>query len=379
VRPSIGPDHTAPVTSPTPQIRDITISLEAFTTVQGGPLAIAAPDDGTGRLFVAAQDGRVWVVERDGTVLAEPLLDISRIISSGGERGLLGIAVHPAFPTDPRVFLSYTNPDGDSIVASVNLDPGDPDRLDLDTLKPLLFIEQPFPNHNGGSVQFGSDGLLYLSFGDGGGGGDPQGNGQDLQTLLGKILRIDVDNPPGGSAYRIPADNPFATGGGLPEIWHWGMRNPWRMSVDRATGDLWIGDVGQGAWEEVDVARVGVGGLNFGWNVMEGSHCYDKRTCKTADLTFPVSDYSHDLGCTVIGGYVYRGSRYGFLAGAYLFADYCTGAIFAVDSASAALVPPVVVGHAAGGGTSAFGEDADGELYLTNLNGTISRIVAGER
>ena len=203
---------TAPVTSPTPQVRDIAISLEPFTTVPGGPLAIAAPDDGTGRLFVAAQDGRIWVVEHDGTVLAEPMLDISRIISSGGERGLLGIAVHPAFPTDPRVFLSYTNPDGDSIVASVNLDPGDPDRLDLDTLKPILFVEQPFPNHNGGSVQFGPDGMLYLSFGDGGGGGDPQGNGQDLETLLGKILRIDIDNPPGGGAYRIPRGQPVRDG-----------------------------------------------------------------------------------------------------------------------------------------------------------------------
>jgi glucose/arabinose dehydrogenase len=379
VKPSIGPDHTVEAASPAPRVRNIAIDLEPFATVTGGPLAMTAPDDGTGRLFVAAQDGRIWVVERDGTVLAEPMLDISSSITSGGERGLLGIAVHPAFPTDPRVFLNYTNPDGDSIVASVRLDPDDPDRLDPDTLTRLLSVDQPYANHNGGGVAFGSDGPLYLSFGDGGGGGDPLGTGQNLQTLLGKILRIDVDSPSGDRAYGIPADNPFATSGGLPEIWHWGLRNPWRMSVDRANGDLWIGDVGQGSYEEVDVARVGVGGLNFGWNVMEGSHCYDKRTCKSAGLTFPVSDYSHDLGCTVIGGYVYRGARYDFLEGAYLFADYCTGAIFAIDAASDRLVAPVVVGNAGGGGTSAFGEDTAGELYVMNLSGKISRVVATER
>jgi glucose/arabinose dehydrogenase len=379
VIPSIGPDRTLPAVSPDPQLDHIAVALEPFATVPDSPLAMTAPDDGTGRLFVAAQEGRIWVVERDGNVLAEPMLDISAIISSGGERGLLGVATHPAFPTDPRVFVNYTNPNGNSIVASVTVDPADPDRLDPDSLTTLLRVDQPYANHNGGGVLFGSDGKLYLSFGDGGSGGDPLGKGQDRNSLLGKILRIDVDGDPAVGPYIVPPDNPFAGGGGLPEIWHWGLRNPWRLSFDRANGDLWIGDVGQGAWEEIDVARVGVGGLNFGWNVMEGSHCYNKRTCKTEGLTFPVSDYSHDLGCTVIGGYVYRGSRFDFLTGAYLFADYCSGTVFAIDSATTGLVPPVAVGDAGGTGTSAFGEDANGELYLTKLNGSISRVVATER
>jgi glucose/arabinose dehydrogenase len=376
---SIGPDRTAPPGSPAPRLDHIAISLEPFATVPGGPLAITAPDDGTGRLFVAAQDGKVWVVARDGTVLGTPMVDIGPQITTGGERGLLGIATHPTFPTDPRVFVNFTNVDGDSIVASVTLDPSDADRLDPDSLTRLLFVDQPYANHNGGGVLFGPDGKLYLSFGDGGSGGDPQGNGQNLQTLLGKILRIDIDGTSSGGSYVVPPDNPYASGGGKPEIWHWGLRNPWRLAFDRATGDLWIGDVGQNAYEEVDVARQGTSNLNFGWNVMEGSHCYNTRTCAATGLTFPVSDYGHDQGCTVIGGYVYRGSKYKFLVGTYLFADYCTGTIFALDAATNDLAPPVVVGEVPGGRVSAFGEDADGELYVTRLSGEVSRVVATER
>lgn len=376
---SIGPDQTASTGSPAPRLDHIAITLEPFATVSGGPLAIAAPDDGSGRLFVAAQDGKVWVVAADGSVLGTPMLDIGSQISSGGERGLLGVATHPTFSSDPRVFVSYTNTDGDSIVASATLDPNDPNRLDPASLTRLLFIDQPYANHNGGGVLFGPDGRLYLSFGDGGSGGDPQGNGQNLQTLLGKILRVDVDGGPTNGPYVVPPDNPYANGGGKPEIWHWGLRNPWRLSFDRTTGDLWIGDVGQNAYEEVDVARQGTSNLNFGWNVLEGSHCYNQPTCPTDGLTLPVTDYGHDLGCTVVGGYVYRGAAYPFLVGTYLFADYCTGTIFAVDSASSALTTPVVVGAVAGGAVSAFGEDASGELYVTRLSGEVSRLVATEK
>ena len=366
---------SAPGTSTRP-VDGIGITLEPFATVAGGPLAMTAPDDGTGRLFVAAQDGKIWLVSRDGEVSPEPMVDLSSRLRSGGEQGLLGLATHPTFPTDPRIFVNYTDTSGDTIVASLSLDPGDPDRFDPGSHQQLLFIDQPAPNHNGGGVVFGPDGYLYLSLGDGGGGGDPQDNGQNPDALLGKILRIDID-PSGSNAYDVPDDNPFADGGGAPEVWHLGMRNPWRLSFDRATGDLWIGDVGQGAWEEVDVARAGTSALNFGWNLMEGSSCYGGGECDQEGLSLPVAEYGRDLGCTVIGGYVYRGEAYGFLVGTYVFADYCSGRIFAIDAASNGPGSPTTVGEA-DGRISSFGEDADGELYLMALQGDIWRVTATE-
>ena len=377
--PAGSPEATAPLpTNAPPQLDRISISLEPFAQVPDAPVAIAAPDDGTGRLFVAARDGRVWVVGRDGNMVREPMVDLRSRIRSGGEQGLLGIATHPTFATDPRVFVNYTNQDGDTVVASLALDPANPDRMDPGSHTRLLFVDQPFSNHNGGGVLFGPDGYLYLSLGDGGGGGDPLDSGQDLQSLLGKILRIDVDAASGDSPYAAPRDNPFAAGGGRPEIWHLGLRNPWRLSFDRANGDLWIGDVGQGTWEEVDVARRGAGGgLNFGWNVMEGAHCFG-GDCSTDGLTLPISEYGRELGCTVIGGYVYRGARFPFLVGAYLFLDYCTGRMFAIDAGATELVAPVTVGNGSGQ-ISAFGEDTDGELYVTSLDGDVSRVIAIER
>jgi glucose/arabinose dehydrogenase len=377
--PSIGPDRTVAPANPAPRLAHIGIALEPFANIPGAPIAMVAPRDQTGRMFVATQDGKIWVVGADGSVLPDPMLDISALITSGGEQGLLGLATHPSFPTDPRVFINYTNLEGDSIVASAALDPNDPNRLDESSLTKLLFVDQPYPNHNGGSVQFGPDGDLYLSFGDGGSGGDPRGYGQDRSVLLGKILRIDVDGAGAAGPYRIPSDNPYAGGGGQPEIWLWGLRNPWRMSFDRATGDLWIGDVGQGSYEEVDVAPQGTGNLNFGWNVMEGSHCFNHRTCEAEGLTFPVSEYGHDLGCTIIGGYVYRGKATPFLEGAYLFSDYCSGRIFALDAASTGLTPPVEVGQGPTGVMSAFGENVDGELFVTTLDGNLWRVVATEK
>ena len=377
-KPSIGPSTTTAPTTSNPQLDHIVITLEPFATVPGAPLAIAAPDDGTGRLFVVDQAGLIWIVDANGTARSDPLVDLRSVLRSGGEQGLLGLALHPTFPTDPRAFVNYTNKDGDTIVASLSLDTSNPDRLDPASRRQLLFVDQPFANHNGGAVLFGPDGKLYLSLGDGGSGGDPQGNGQNKDALLGKILRIDIDGSTATAPYVVPADNPFANGGGAPEVWHWGMRNPWRMSFDRATGDLWIGDVGQNAWEEVDVSRGGIGGLNFGWKVLEGSHCYNAQTCDTTAMTNPVAEYGHDQGCTVIGGYVYRGTRYPFLVGAYLLADYCSGTIFAFDAASNGPVRPVVVGSG-GSSISAFGEGIDGELYVTHLGGEVSRVVAKER
>ena len=357
----------------------LAITLEPFTNVEGGPLDIAAPDDGTGRLFVVAQDGRIWVVDADGTVRREPMVDLRDRLKSGGEQGLLGLALHPSFGNDERAFVNYTNKDGDSVIASLTVDPNDPNRLDPGSHQRILFVDQPFANHNGGDLRFGPDGYLYAFFGDGGGGGDAPGNGQDRDALLGKVLRLDIDHPSGDLAYSAPAGNPFLVGAGRDEIWLMGMRNPWRASFDRATGDLWMGDVGQGAWEEVDVARAGVGGLNYGWNRMEGNHCYPPGAhCTVGKMTIPVTEYGHDRGCTIIGGYVYRGSKYPQLAGAYLFADYCSGRIFAIDATTDDFRKPVEVGNG-GNGISSFGEDTAGELYITDLDGSLSRIEATAR
>ncbi len=355
----------------------ISVALVPVATVAGGPLAFAAPNDGSGRVLVAAKDGRIWILQGK-TVVATPLLDLRELVSSGGEQGLLGLAVHPEFPADPRVFVDYTDQSGDTVVASFRLAVDDPDRLDASTEKRILEVDQPHSRHNGGALAFGPDGFLYISLGDGGGAGDQAGNAQRTDTLLGKVLRIDVDVPANArQPYAIPTGNPFAgSNSARQEIWHLGLRNPWRMSFDRSTGALWIGDVGQGAWEEIDVAGSGVGGLNFGWRVREGRHCYAPPSgCDSTGLTEPVSEYGHDLGCTVIGGAVYRGSAQPLLVGGYLFADYCSGRLWVIAAAGSGYRAPVLVGTT-GGGIAAFGEDAGGELFAANLDGTISRVVA---
>jgi glucose/arabinose dehydrogenase len=356
----------------------IGVELEPFLDGFDAPLAVVDAGDGSGRLFVAEQDGRIRVV-RDGRLVDEPILDISGRITAGGERGLLGLVFHPDFPDDPRLFVNYTDPNGDTVVSSFPVPDGG-DRADEAAERILMTIDQPFANHNGGAVEFGPDGMLYVATGDGGSGGDPHGNGQRLDTHLGKILRIDVDATDAG-AYGIPADNPFVgRDGAEPEIWHYGLRNPWRISFDSATGDLWMGDVGQGAWEEVDRAPAGAGGLNFGWNLMEGSHCFPSGDgCARPGLTLPVTEYGHDAGCTIIGGYVYRGSAQPALAGGYLFGDYCSGVLFAISATAADGVAPVLVGES-GRTLSSFGEDEAGELYATDLAaGEVLRVVAVAR
>jgi glucose/arabinose dehydrogenase len=360
----------------------VAVSLAPFLDGLTAPLAIVNAGDGSNRLFVAEQGGEIRVI-RDGRALPTPFLDIGAEITSGGERGLLGLAFHPDYPRDPRVFVDYTDLNGDTQVSSFVVSADGPDRLDPTSEARILQVKQPFANHNGGALLFDPSGMLLVSLGDGGSGGDPQGNGQSLTTLLGKILRIDIAGSGGGVPYRIPADNPFASGAGgnRPEIWLTGLRNPWRISVDRANGDLWIGDVGQNAWEEIDVQRAGQpAGTNFGWNRMEGTHCFEPdRDCDAAEVTAPVTDYGHDLGCTVIGGNVYRGSAQAALVGGYLFGDYCSGRIWAIDPAGDGYRSPTQVADS-GLSLSAFGEDEAGELYAADIGGgAILRVTATTR
>ena len=356
----------------------IEIELEPVADGLDSPLAITDAGDGSGRIFVVEQGGRIRIV-RDGRLASEPFLDIADRVSAGGERGLLGLAFHPDYPSDPRLFVDYTDTNGDTQVASYTVDPSNPDRADPNSEVRLLSIDQPYANHNGGAVLFGPDGFLYVSTGDGGSGGDPHGNGQSLGTLLGKILRIDVASGGAGtSPYSVPDDNPFVgRDGARPEIWSYGLRNPWRMSFDRANGDLWIGDVGQGEWEEIDVLRGGTSGQNFGWNRMEGTHCFRPASgCETAGLVAPVAEYGHDVGCTVIGGNVYRGTEQSRLVGGYVFADYCSGRIWAIDAATDGPTEPALVAET-GATLSSFGEDEAGELFATDLSsGQLLRIRA---
>jgi len=348
-------------------LADAQVELRPVATLEQ-PLAIAVRP-GDPALYVAEKVGRVVALADH----AEPrtVLDLTGQVSQGSEQGLLGLAFSPdgAF-----LYVDFTDINGDTHVTEYRF--GD-DGAQESTRREVLFVTQPFSNHNGGALAFGPDGYLYIALGDGGSGGDPYGNGQSLSTLLGKILRISP-RPSDGRPYGIPKDNPFVgRPGAKPEIWDYGLRNPWRFSFDRETGDLWIGDVGQQAWEEIDVERAGSpGGLNFGWNLYEGSHPYQGGS--PAGLTMPVFEYPHDgTVCAVTGGFVYRGMAIPDLVGAYVFGDYCRGQL-------EAFVPrgDRATGHRLLGlhvdGLASFGEDADGELYVCALSGEVFKLVPRE-
>jgi glucose/arabinose dehydrogenase len=316
----------------------------------------------------------------DGQVSPTPFLDITDRVTAGGERGLLGIAFPPGFGAQrPLVYVHYSGADGATTVSEFRLDAHDTSVLDPASERVILTEPQPYPNHNGGWIGFDADGMLLIALGDGGAGGDPGNRASNLEARLGKMLRIDVLGAPNGEPYAIPPDNPYADRtGALGEILHSGLRNPFRDSIDPLTGDLWIGDVGQGDWEEVDVARAGARGLDFGWRRWEGRHCFNPATgCDPDGVTQPVTEYGHGAGCSVIGGVVYRGSELLALRGGYLFSDYCSGTLWAIDSTEDSAQEPVVMLET-GASISSIGADEAGEVYLTDLaGGTVLRLVAG--
>ena len=343
------------------------------------PLYVATPPLDTGRLFIVGQEGTIQILQ-NGTVRPTPFLDLTESVSCCGERGLLGLAFHPDFWTTGYFFVDYTNNAGNTVIARYTVS-GDPNVADAGSALVLMTINQPFSNHNGGQLAFGPDGMLYVGMGDGGSGGDPGDRAQDPRSLLGKILRLDVDRagPPWGAA-----DNPSGD-----EIWSLGWRNPWRFSFDRANGDLYVGDVGQDVYEEIDVEPHGSpGALNYGWRAFEGEHCYqnDSRCDAPQDFVMPVLEYTHDDGCSVTGGYVYRGCAMPDLRGTYFYADFCSAFIRTfkgVSDGSAQNREDRTSDLAPGDGMSidsisSFGEDARGELYITDLNdGELYKIVPG--
>lgn len=340
------------------------------------PIGVEDAGDGSGRLFIVEQGGRIRVV-RAGVQKATPLLDITSRISAGGERGLLGLAFPPGFATKQYFYVDYTATNGDTVIARYRISSADPDVADPGSEQVVLRVAQPYSNHNGGQVSFGPDGYLYVAMGDGGGGGDPLGNGQKRNTLLGKILRIDTEGA--ATPYGVPASNPFVGNAAYrPEIWALGVRNPWRFSFDRATGGMWIADVGQNAWEEIDYEPPGfAGGRNYGWNLYEGTHPYPPGSApkSTAGLTMPVAQYDHTTGGhSITGGFVYRGAAYPAFTGLYFFGDFEWGKVWALDPADYA--KQLLLDTTLLPGT--FGEDEAGELYMADYaSGTVFQLTDG--
>lgn len=350
-------------------------SLEVVVDGLDGPLDLTSAPGEEDRLFVVERPGRIRVVD-NGTLVEAPFLDITSITSEGGERGLLGLAFHPDYASTGTFFINHTNLAGDTRVVRYTVSPSG-DAADPSSATELILVAQPFANHNGGQLAFGPDGMLYIGLGDGGSSGDPSGHGQNPSTLLGSILRIDVD---GGAPYAIPPDNPFADGAdGAPEVWMYGLRNPWRFSFDASTGDIYVADVGQNEIEEVSVLSTAeAAGANLGWDVLEGTRCYDAETCDRTGLVLPAHEYTHDEGCSITGGYVYRGAALPELQGRYFYGDYCGGWIrsFRLGSdGSATDVTDHTEAFGSVGDLASFGVDAAGELYVLDLDGTVYRMV----
>jgi glucose/arabinose dehydrogenase len=370
--PTSGSCAAGPVVPGTP-----TLAAQLVASGLDNPLDLQSAAGDRERLFVLEQAGRIRLV-RGGQLVAAPFLDIVSRVASGGERGLLGLAFHPQYATNRRFYVNYTDGGGDTNISEFRATSAD--AADPGSERIVLEVAQPFANHNGGGLTFGSDGFLYIGLGDGGSGGDPFRNGQSLMTPLGKLLRIDVDR---GQPFAVPSDNPFvSTPGAFPAIWAYGLRNPWRFAFDRATGDLYIADVGQNRIEEIDVGlATRRGGENYGWNVMEGRSCFSPANgCNTSGLVLPVLQYDHNTGCSVTGGVVYRGCRMPGYAGTYFYGDFCTGIIrsFRLQGGQVAEERDhsTTVGRNVSM-VSSFGVDVDGEVYVVAYEGELYRIVPG--
>jgi glucose/arabinose dehydrogenase len=346
-------------------------SWQEIITGLNNPLGLKNAGDGSDRLFILEQEGLIRIY-KDGAILPTPFLDLTQKVDCCGERGLLGLAFHPKYGENGFFYVDYTEKVDNqlyTVIARFSVLGSDPNLAMPDSEMRLLRIKQPYQNHNGGEIQFGQDGYLYIGMGDGGSVGDPDGNGQSLLTPLGKILRIDVDH---AQPYAIPTENPFANiEGDTSEIWAYGLRNPWRFSFDQVTGDLYIGDVGQDAWEEIDYLPAGTpGGANLGWNYYEGSHPYRGSTSATEIFVTPVAEYSHEFGMSVSGGYVYRGKNLLDWSGVYIYGDYTSGRVWGLlhlldSSWQNALM------FETGRNISSFGLDEDGEIYLVDYGGSI--------
>ena len=344
----------------------------SFARIAGGlssPVFITHSGDSNGRLFIVEQTGRIRVI-RKGVLRSAPFLDLGSKISTGGERGLLGLAFHPDYGRNRKFYVNYTDHNGDTVVAQYLRSSTNANLADATTAKLVIRIPQPYSNHNGGMLAFGPDGYLYVGMGDGGDAGDPGNRAQSLSSLLGKILRLNVNTR---RAYGIPPTNPYVGKRGYDLIWSFGLRNPWRFSFDRLTGDLWIGDVGQSRYEEIDRSLAPNAGraANYGWRQLEGNACYNPATdCRRKGMTMPLAVYGHDVGCSVTGGYVYRGTTYPDLKGVYLFGDYCSGRIWGVDAAGPSTQTAVQLANTATLASS-FGEDQAGNIYLVDHAGEI--------
>lgn len=351
----------------------VRLRLDRVATLVNNCSDIQVPRDGSGRIFLVQQNGLIRVL-KNGTLLDAPFLDIRSRLAFGGEQGLLGLAFPPFYAQKGWFYVNYTNRSGATTVSRFLLNPSSPDLADPASERVLLTISQPFANHNGGQIQFGPDGMLYIGMGDGGSANDPQGNGQNNRSLLGKMLRIDTES--NIARYEVPDSNPFAKSSAyVPEIWATGMRNPWRFSFDSDTGDLWIADVGQGRFEEINYQPASSkGGENYGWNTMEGASCLNPG-CSTAGLTLPVWTYNHNIGSSITGGFVYRGSKFPLLRGAYIYGDYVTARVWALRRNGNSFVSDEIAALGSSFAISTFGQDEDGELLIANYkNGEIHRI-----
>ncbi len=365
------PTDTATVALPEPAaLEEITPNFTQIASGLTRPLYLTHAGDGSGRLFILEQPGRIRLIE-NGQLLGTPFLDIESIVgSTANEQGLLSLAFHPAYATNGQFFVYYTNLGGDVIIARYTVS-DDANLADPASSEILITIEQPFGNHNGGQLAFGDDGYLYIGVGDGGSANDPMNNAQSLNTLLGKILRIDVNQ---GTPYGVPENNPFvSTTGARPEIWSYGWRNPWRFSFDPITNDMFIADVGQNQYEEVHVEFAEApSGQNYGWRLMEGLHCFNPTDCNPADLNvdLPIIEYNHSQGCSITGGYVYRGQQFADWAGVYFYGDYCSGRVWGTRPAEDGSWPAVELTKTSYR-ISSFGEDEAGELYVIDHSGNV--------